>query len=149
MATGYVHSRTPTHELVVDHRDEQVMGALVTAGAYVALADGRLEPVERDELISFIYRQGFVPASQDEIAEAFDSVVRELEEPDSLRVILNAFRPLAGLSLASVVVRTAERIAAADGKILPSELQAVRLIRLLMMSLPNKRPPPDFVLRDA
>jgi tellurite resistance protein len=90
-----------------------------------------------------------VPASQDEIAEAFDSVVRELEEPDSLRVILNAFRPLAGLSLASVVVRTAERIAAADGKILPSELQAVRLIRLLMMSLPNKRPPPDFVLRDA
>jgi tellurite resistance protein len=149
MSTGYIHSRTPTHGLPVDHEDKQVMGPLVTAGAYVALADGRLEPVERDELVSFIYRQGFVPASQDEIAEAFDSVVQELEEPDSLSVILKAFRPLAGLSLASVVVRTAERVAAADGEIRLSELQAVKLIRLLMMSLPNKRPPPDFVLRDA
>ena len=38
----------------LDHRDEEVMQALVTAGALVALSDGRLEAVERDELVNFI-----------------------------------------------------------------------------------------------
>jgi hypothetical protein len=38
--------------------------------------------------------------------------------------------------LASIVVRTAERVAAADRKIHPGELRALKLIRLVMMTLP-------------
>jgi hypothetical protein len=40
-------------------------------------------------------------------------------------VVIEALRPLAGLSLTSVVVRTAERVAAADRKIHPSEDKAI------------------------
>jgi hypothetical protein len=56
-------------------------------------------------------------------------------------VTMEALRPLAGLSLASVVVRTAERVAAADRKIHPGELRALKLIRLIMMTLPVERGP--------
>jgi tellurite resistance protein len=115
------------------------MQALVTVGALVALADGQMEPVERHELVNFIHRQGFVPTiSQDRIAEAFDNRVRQIEDRDGANVTAEALRPLAGLSLASVVVRTAERVAAANQKIHPGELQALKLIRLMMMTFPVK-----------
>jgi tellurite resistance protein TerB len=143
MESRHIRLRTTTDEHpadVLDCRDEDVMQALATAGALVALADGRVDAVERDEFVNFIDRQGFTPTiSNDEVAGAFDNLVRELEARDRLSVILDAFRPLAGLSLASVVVRTAERVACADGKILPGELQALRLIRLLMATLPDTR----------
>ncbi len=83
--------------------DREVMQALVTAGALVALADGQVDAIERDALVDFIDR-------------------------------------LAGRSLASIVVRTAERVAAADRQIHRGELNTLKLIRLLLMTLPNKRP---------
>ena len=62
-------------------RDEDMLQALVTAGALVALADGEFAPVERGELLSFINRQGFVPSiSQQDAAAAFDNRVRQLED---------------------------------------------------------------------
>lgn len=130
-------AKTTTNRL--NRSEEELMQALVTAGALVALADGQLETVERDELVDFIHRQGFVPTiSQDRIAEAFDSRVQQIEDRDAANVTVEALRPLAGLSLASVVVRTAERVAAADRKIHPGELQALKLIRLVMMAFPQK-----------
>jgi tellurite resistance protein len=124
----------------VAYSDNEVMQALVTVGALVALADGHLEDVERDELVGFVYRQDFAPAiSKCGIAKAFDSRVRQLEENYSPNLIMEALRPLAGLSLASVVVRTAERVAAADRKIHPGELQALKLIRLIMTAFPVKK----------
>jgi tellurite resistance protein TerB len=135
MAKRYTRSTT-TSEPVPDclnHGDEEVMQALVMAGALVALADGRVDTVERDELVRYIDRQHLVPTiSQNTIAEAFDSRVQQLEERHSVRAIAAALRPLAGISLASVVVRTAERVAAADLQIRPSELQALELIRLIL-----------------
>jgi tellurite resistance protein TerB len=120
------------------HQDEDMMQGFVTAGAMVAVADGRVQAVERDELVNFM--QQLMPAmSGDEIGELFDHRVRELRDRDVLAVITEKLRPLAGLSLASVVVRTAERVAAADRQIHPNELQAIRLIRLFMTSLPAKK----------
>jgi tellurite resistance protein len=144
MENRYIPSTTATVELAaydLDHRDEDVMHALVTVGALVALADGQLEALERDELVNFIDQQGFVStASKRTIAEAFDYQVQQLEDRYSPNVILEALRPLAGLSLASIVVRTAERVAAADRTIHPGELRSLKLIRLVMMILPAKRP---------
>src|SRR5262249_34929988 len=126
----------------LDERDEEVMQALVTAGAFVALADGRVETVERDELVNYIHRQGFVPTiSQQDIADTFDTRVRQLEDRDGANMIVETLRPLAGLSLSSVVVRTAEQVAAADRYLHPSELHAIKLIRLIMTNLPTKRLP--------
>jgi tellurite resistance protein len=144
MAERHIHSSTATALTsgCLDNRDEEVMQALVTAGALVALADGRVEAVERDELVNYIDRQEFLPTlSQHEIAEAFDNRVRQLGDRDTANVIVQAFQPLAGLSLASVVVRTAERVAAADRQIHPGELRALKLIRLIMITLPATRPP--------
>ena len=137
MTNRYASANTATAGLAADYanyRDKEVMQAL---GALVALADGRLEDVERDELVGFIHRQDFAPTiSQRGIAKAFDNRVRELQENYNPNVVIEALRPLAGLSLTSVVVRTAERVAAADRKIHPSEDKAISLIRLIMMSLP-------------
>jgi tellurite resistance protein len=57
MADRYTGPSTATAELTAGYpgnRDEEVMQVLVTAGAFVALADGRVETVERDELVNFI-----------------------------------------------------------------------------------------------
>jgi tellurite resistance protein TerB len=148
MANRYARSSTTTAEFTagyLDNRDEQVMQALVTAGALVALADGRVEAVERDELLNYIDRQGLLPTiPRPDIAEAFDNRVRQLQDRDSADAIVEAFQPLAGLSLASIVVRTAERVAAADRQIHPGELRALKLIRLVMITLPARRPPAAF-----
>ncbi len=123
MATQYNRSSTVTAELAASYlpnRDQDVMQALVTAGALIAAADGRVESVERDELLNYIDRQRFVPTiSRASIAKAFDKRVRELKDRDSASVIVEAFRPLAGLS---------------------REVQAFELIRLIMMTLPTSRP---------
>ena len=144
MANRYIPSTTTTVELTahdLDYRDEEIMQSLVTAGALVALADGEVKTVERAELVNFIDRQEFVPTiSQADIAETFDSRVRELEGRYCANVIVETLRPLTGQSLASVVVRTAHRVAAADQKIHPGELQALRLLRRIMIKLPTIRP---------
>ncbi len=113
--------------------DEEVMQALVMAGAMVAIADGFVAQVERDELVHFIDRQGFVPSiSRQRIAAAFDATVRELDDRNAPNVIVEKFRPLSGLSLGSVVMRVAQRVAAADGKLHHRELQAIHLIGLIL-----------------
>jgi tellurite resistance protein TerB len=139
---GTTTAEQTTHYL--DYRDEEIMQGLVTAGALVALADGEVKTAERAELADFIDRQGFAPASsQTDITEAFDSRVRELEGPNCAKVIVETLRPLTGRSLASILVRTAQRVAAADQKIHPGELRALNLIRRIMMSLPASTPEID------
>jgi acyl carrier protein len=122
----------------VDQRDEQMLQALVTAGAFIAVADGQIQVVERDELIDFVTRQGFVPASsKQDVAEAFDSRVRQLDDSrvrqldgrDMFIAVFESVRPLAGMSLSSVVVRTAERVAHADRELHPSEIEALNVLR--------------------
>lgn len=123
------------------HQDEEIMKALVVAGALVSLGDGRSDEAERDALIDFIERQNFVPTcSQNDIGDAFDHQLQQIKSRDGAAVIVEAFRPLAGLSLASIVIRTAERVAAADGKIYPGELRALKLVRLVMATLSTRRP---------
>jgi hypothetical protein len=43
--------------------DEQAVKALVTVGAFVALADGHLDAIERDEAVRYIDRQQLAPPS--------------------------------------------------------------------------------------
>ena len=123
------------------HQDEEIMQALVVAGALVSLGDGQSDKAERDALIDFIERQNFVPTcSHSDIADAFDQQLQQIEGRGGAAVIVEAFRPLAGLSLASIVIRTAERVAAADGKIHAGELRALKLVKLVMATLSTRRP---------
>ena len=144
MTKRYTRSNMTVTGLMADYLDqldEETMRALATAGAFVALADGHVKPIERDELLNFIERQAFMPkTAKAEIGELFDSRLRQLEDGHSLGTIVHALRPLAGLSLSSTVVRTAERVAMADRDLHPSELEALEVIRRLLAGSTNGRP---------
>ena len=111
---------TVNSSITADHQEEDVIQGLVTAGALVALADGRIQSVERDELATCM-RQLMLAISDERIGELFDCRVRELKDRDAPTVVTEKLRAL-GLSLASVVVRTAERVAAADRRISPQRI---------------------------
>jgi tellurite resistance protein len=117
--------------------DEQVVTALVTVGAFVALTDGHVDRVERDAAVSYIDQRGLAPTiSRRRIAEFFVARARHLENRDFADLIVDALRPVAALSLTFDVIRIAELVAAADRHVDPNEEQMIRLIRLIAMTSP-------------
>ena len=136
MARPYTRSNQPKSALVAEYleqQDEEAMQALVAACAFMAVADGQVQLVERDELLNFVNREGLVPpTSRCDIGEIFDSRVRQLESARSFDALAGVLRPLAGSPLASAVVRSAERIAAADRDLHRSEVEALRFIRRIL-----------------
>lgn len=120
--------------------DEQVVRALVTVGAFVALADGRLDASERDETVNYIDRQQLAPSiSPPRIAAFFDARARHLEGRDFADLIADALRPVAALSLTFDVVRIAELVAAADRHVNSDEAQVISLIRLIATTSPEPK----------
>jgi tellurite resistance protein TerB len=98
----------------------------------VALADGRLDAIERDEAVNYIERQQLAPTiSRQRIAEFFDARARDLEDRDFADLIAEALRPVAALALTFDVVRIAELVAAADRRLDSNEAQVIKLIRLI------------------
>ena len=119
------------------HCNEVLVQALAAAGALVALSDGRVEGVERDEWVNFIDSQRIVPAmSRHDIGQVFDKYVRQLKRRGDVATMVDTFHALMDQSSASLVLRVAERVAAADRGIHPAEVQALSLIGLIMMTLP-------------
>jgi tellurite resistance protein len=122
-----------------DHVDAVAEG-LVTAGAFIALADGGVAPVERDVIVRRLARGPFTSTlSEQRIAGMFDQQVRRLGAPGAADLIVDALRPLTVLSFASEVVQLATRAAAADGRLARGELDGIALIRLLMAAMPSPR----------
>ena len=120
--------------------DEQAVKALVTAGAFVALADGRAEVIERDETVHYIDRRQLAPTiSRQRIAEFFDERARRLQDADFADLITESLRPVAALSLSTHVIRIAERVAAADRYVDPNEAQVITLIRLITKTFPDPK----------
>ena len=120
--------------------DEHVVKALITVAAFVALADGRLDAVERDEAVNYIDRRHLAPTiSRQRVAEFFDARARQLEDRDFGDLIVEALRPVAALSLTFDVVRIAEQVAAADQHVDPNEAQVIGLIRLISMTVPKPK----------
>jgi tellurite resistance protein len=116
---------------------QQAVNALLISSALVALADGRVDRIERDVAIDYIDQHQLAAAmSRRQIAAKFDQSVRCLEDRDFVDLVIDAFRPVPALSLASDVLRIAELVAAADGQVLPIERGAVALIRLITTKLP-------------
>jgi tellurite resistance protein len=118
--------------------DEHVVKALITVAAFVALADGRLDGIERDEAVNYIDRRHLAPTiSRQRVAEFFDARARQLDDRDFADLIAEALRPMAALSLTFDVVRIAELVAAADRHIDPNEARVISLIRLISMTSPE------------
>jgi tellurite resistance protein TerB len=119
---------------------EQAIAALVTAGALVAIADRHVDAIEREAVIRFINDRRLVPTiAGPRIANLFDERARRLEQPDFANVTIEALRPVSALSLSADVIEIAERVAAVDRHMHSYELQAIKLIRLITMSLPRSK----------
>jgi len=114
--------------------------ALVTAGALVAVADRHVDMIEREEVVRYINDRRLVPTiAESRIASLFDERARRLEQADFVNVVIQALRPVPELSLSSDVIEIAERVAKADRHVHSYELQAIKLIRLITMSLPKSK----------
>jgi len=125
------------HDL--EHCSELLVQALAAAGALVALSDGRVETVERDEWVNFVDSQRIVPImSRLEIGQVFDKYVQQLKRRGDVAMMVDTFHALVDQSSASLVLRVAERVAAADRGIHRAEVQALSLISLIMMTLPTE-----------
>ncbi|SCB28656.1 Tellurite resistance protein TerB [Bradyrhizobium yuanmingense] len=121
--------------------NEQAAAAVVIVGALVAVADRRVSPVERDEVIRFIRDRKLAPHIGDERLRAmFDELAERLEEPDFANVVIDTLRPVSNLPLSSHLVELSERVAAADEDVHPHEVQAIKLLRLLTLVLPRAKP---------
>ena len=117
--------------------NEQAAVALVIAGALVAVADRRVSPVERDEVIRFIRDRDLAPHVADErLFSMFDELAERLEEPDFANVVIDTLRPVSNMPLSSHLMELSERVAAADEDVHPHEVQAIKLLRLLTLVLP-------------
>jgi tellurite resistance protein len=121
--------------------NEQAVVALVIAGALVAVADRRVSPVERDEVIRFIRERKLAPhIGDDRLFAMFDELAERLEEPDFANVVIDTLRPVSDLPLSSDLIELSERVAAADEDVHPHEVQAIKLLRLLTLVLPRAKP---------
>lgn len=121
--------------------NEQAAAALVIAGALVAVADRRVSPVERDEVIRFIRDRGLAPHIEDErLLAMFDTLAERLEEPDFANVVIDTLRPVSNMPLSAHLMELSERVAAADEDVHPHEVQAIKLLRLLTLALPRAKP---------
>lgn len=121
--------------------NEQAAVALIIAGALVAVADRRVSPVERDEVIRFIRDRDLAPHMSDErLFAIFDELAERLEEPDFANVVIDTLRPVSNMPLSSHLMELSERVAAADEDVHPHEVQAIKLLRLLTLVLPRAKP---------
>ena len=81
------------------------------------------------------------------MSEALDSLMRQFRAGSLLQITAESLRPLASLSLSSVVVRTAGRVAAADQELHPSEIEAIQALRQILIKLGSATPPADRMRR--
>jgi len=128
------------HGEIIDPRasDEQAAAALVRAGALVAIADRFVAPVERDEVVRYIRDRRLVPTiPENMLVTLFEQRSRRLVQVDFAQFVIETLRPVPALSLSTNVVELAERVARADQCVHRYELQAIKLVRLITMSLPS------------
>jgi tellurite resistance protein len=116
-----------------DDREDELLDAAVTAAALVARADGRVEPVERGEMLDFLDRNGFLSVfTRADVLDPFEARVRQLGEGSCATSVVDSLRPLAGRSPAHLVIALGERVAAADNHFHSRESQVLQLIRLVL-----------------
>lgn len=114
--------------------DAKLLQALAAASAFITIADKADLIARRDEFVRFIDRQGFVERSRRELKQAFDHAFQRLDGAVNAAAILHEMlRPLAGLSLASIVVRTAERVATVGRNLRRNHIQALITLRAILV----------------
>lgn len=114
----------------MDDFQDELLDAAVTAAALTARADGTVEPGERREMLDVLRRNGLLSVfTRFEVIEAFESRLRQLDQPGGVGAAVAGLGRLAGRSPARVAIEAGERVAAAGRDVDAQELQILRLIR--------------------
>lgn len=116
---------------VREHSSDGFIDAVIAAGALAAWADGSVRPVERLEMLVYMRRAGLATLRRRDVLEIFDHRVQALKRDPTAAVqatrdLLGAF---SGNSVAWTVLRAAEHVAAADSRIMDSEVLAIHSVR--------------------
>jgi tellurite resistance protein TerB len=120
---------------------DEIMDACLTAGALVALADRRVDPVECDRLVAFLQRHELLTVSKIEAKQAFERRICELREPGYVLAAAYRLGRNRGLSPARILIAAAEEVAAADSRLDPSELEILDLLRIMLRARPPRPAP--------
>jgi tellurite resistance protein len=122
-------------------RAVELFDAIITAAAIVARADGRIDSVERSQLLGFLNRNGFLAGfTREEVVNALEDRTRQLAERCGAEVAIGGLSRLAGRSVARLVVDAGTHVAAADGRLHPGELHTLALIRTALGRHCQSRP---------
>ena len=88
-----------------DPRDDELLDALTSAGAIIACADGWIERAERDALVDFMERNGFLSAlTRAEILDAFDRRLRQFAAHGGVEAALDSIGRYAGRAPARLMI---------------------------------------------
>jgi len=114
-------------------RDDDLLDAVATASAIVACADGRIEPVERDALVDFMARNGFLcTLTRAEILEAFERRLEQLEEDGGVAAAVDSLERFAGQAPARLAIDVSKQVAAANGYLHAREIHVLQRIHIAL-----------------
>jgi tellurite resistance protein len=116
---------------IVERPGPRAFDGIIHAGALVALADGTVDPVERQALISFLRRSGLLARYGRQTTLTSLDHATAGSSASHLAALCDAadtLRSLAGSAASALVARAARHVMLADGVAWPQELAMVRII---------------------
>jgi tellurite resistance protein len=114
----------------LEHREHELLDAVITAAALMARGDGPLQPVERRHFVDVLADEGFLFVfTREELLEAFERKRGDLRTAKGLTAGLERLKHFAGRPLADFVTAVAEEIAAADHRLRHREERMVKVVR--------------------
>jgi tellurium resistance protein TerD len=123
----------------LEDRDSELLDAVITGAALVAVSDGRVEPAERCQLLDFLRRNGLLSTiTRADALDDFERRTREFEQARGAEAVVEDLGRLAGRPAARFVIEAGQEIAAADRCVDPREQHALQLIRTAL-GLPRLR----------
>ena len=130
---------------VVSQPGPRTRDAMIAAAAAMALADGRVEPIERHTLLRFLRREKILMAlGRTETVRRFAAAImlakqEEVsagDQPHPWHDLIERLRPLAGMQSAGLITAAAAYVAAADGVVQPRELELLHRLQLALELTP-------------
>jgi tellurite resistance protein TerB len=122
------------------NRKDELLDAVLTAGALVAAADRSISPLERQRVLTFLRRHDLVIVPEAEIDRAFDRRIVELQHPGYVLAAAYRLRRLCGEAAVRLLLAAAEDVATADAHLDPRELEILDLLRITLRA--RAAPPP-------
>jgi tellurite resistance protein len=110
---------------------QRTMDGIIHAGVLVALADGAVDPAERQALIGFLRRSGLLARYGRRSALGLLDQATTKPSAEHLAALCeaaDALRPHAGSAASALIARAARQVMLADGVAWPQEVAMVRII---------------------